>query len=101
MQLTSNCARFSQIGGTTVRNTAANMLKHLLHDSVGVNYRLYRQKGKKASVSMELFKDFGGHTESTMVKAESLPADNSWHGAVLKAARSSRYRCVLVTFQAV
>ncbi|XP_077486744.1 uncharacterized protein LOC144098059 [Amblyomma americanum] len=46
----------SHIGGTTVRNTTANMLKHLLHDSVGVNYSLYGQKGKKALVSMELFK---------------------------------------------
>ncbi|KAK8772234.1 hypothetical protein V5799_024522 [Amblyomma americanum] len=46
----------SRIGGTTVRNTTANMLKHFLHDSVGVNYSLYGQKGKKALVSMELFK---------------------------------------------
>ncbi|KAK8760250.1 hypothetical protein V5799_028483 [Amblyomma americanum] len=50
------CKVLSHIGGTTVRNTTANMLKHLLHDSVGVNYNLYGQKGKKALVSMELFK---------------------------------------------
>ncbi|KAK8770383.1 hypothetical protein V5799_013152 [Amblyomma americanum] len=34
---------------------AARKQLRLLHDSVGVNYSLYRPKGKKALVSMELF----------------------------------------------
>lgn len=42
------CKVLSAIGGNTVRNTTANIMRHIIHDSLGVEYSLCGQKGKRA-----------------------------------------------------
>ncbi|XP_077507277.1 uncharacterized protein LOC144116382 [Amblyomma americanum] len=49
------CKMLSRIGGSTTHNTTANIMKYLFHDSVGVEFSLHGQKGKKAFNSTQLF----------------------------------------------
>lgn len=42
------CNVLSTIGGNTVRNATANIMRYIVHDSLGVEYSLCGQKGKKA-----------------------------------------------------